>query len=80
MPNVLDVISEKTICYNQVKTTTSFRSCKNQNFFKIYHNLNCKSNFLIYQMECALSKVQYVGKSEKSFNFRLNKKKKNQNW
>ena len=32
----------------------------------------CKSEYVIYLMECILCKIQYVGKAETAFNLRLN--------
>ena len=36
------------------------------------HEVNCSTVYVIYLMECTLCKKQYVGKSETSFNIRLN--------
>ena len=38
---------KNTMCCRQIKTTTSIISYENKNTFKIFHNLSCKSNFLI---------------------------------
>ena len=32
----------------------------------------CKSEYVIYLLECILCKIQYVGKAETAFNLRLN--------
>ena len=40
--------------------------------FKIFFKLNCKSEYVIYLMECILCKMQYVRKAETAFNLRLN--------
>lgn len=34
-----------TMCCRQVRTTPSFRSCNNENIFKIFHNLISKRQF-----------------------------------
>ena len=47
--------------------------------FNIFHKLTCKSQCVIYLMECILCKIQYVRKSETSFNLRLNNHKKHVN-
>ena len=38
----------------------------------IFHNLNSKSDLLIYLMECRIFYIQYFGKSETELNVRLN--------
>ena len=55
---------------------TSFKSNQTNRVFKIFHNINCKSTFLIYLLECNICNIQYVGKSETTFNIRLNNHKK----
>ena len=40
--------------------------------FDACFNLNCKKEYVICLMECILFKIQYVGKSEISFNLWLN--------
>ena len=44
--------------------------------FNIFFKLNRKSEYVIYLMECILSKMQYVGKAETAFNLRLNNHRK----
>ena len=44
--------------------------------FNIFFKLNCKSEYVIYLMECILCKMQYVGKAETAFNLRLNNHRK----
>ena len=56
----------------QVVSTTSFKSNQTNCVFKIFHNINCKSTFLIYLLECNICNIEYVGKSETTFNIRLN--------
>ena len=41
-----------------------------------FFNLNCKSEYVIYLMECILCKMQYVWKAETAFNLRLNNHRK----
>ena len=46
---------------------------ENRKTFKIYHNVNFKSFYVIYLIECILSHFKpYVGKCETIFNLRLN--------
>ena len=59
-------------CKQFVIDTTTFQSYQTQQLYTIFHKLNCKSKFIIYLMECALCKIQYVGKAETAFNIRLN--------
>ena len=39
---------------------------------KIFHNANCRTEYVIYLIECAICNLQYVGKNETPFNIRLN--------
>ena len=43
---------------------------------KIYHRVNCKSIFIINQLQCSICNIQYFGKSETPFNIRLNNHRK----
>ena len=40
--------------------------------FNIFQNLTCKSQYVIYSMECILCKIQFAGKPKTPFNWRLN--------
>ena len=44
--------------------------------FKIVHDLTCKSENLIYLLQCQICKLQYVGKSESTINIHLNDHRK----
>ena len=66
----------RTLCCKQVVSTTSFKSNQTNRVFKIFHNINCKSTFLIYLLECNICNIQDVGKSETTFNIRLNNHRK----
>ena len=66
----------RTLCCNQVLTTNTFMSQQTKRTFNIFFNLNCKSEYVIYLMECILCKMQYVGKPETAFNLRLNNHRK----
>ena len=63
---------KNSLCCKQVIKTSEFTSQITKENFQIYHELNCKSKLLIYLMECVICKKQYIGKSETSFNIRLN--------
>ena len=65
-----------SLCCTQVLNTQTFMSQQTKITFNIFHNLNCKSQYIIYLMECILCKIQYVGKSETPFNLRLNDHRK----
>ena len=41
--------------------------------YQIFHQLNCKSSYIIYFLKCQL---YYIGKSETEFNIRLNNHRK----
>ena len=68
--------NNRTLCYKQIVHTTMFRSNQANRIFHIYHNLNCKSKYVIYLLECTKCKIQYVGKAETEFNIRLNNHRK----
>ena len=68
--------STRTLCCKQVVSTACFKSNQTNRVVKIFHNINCKSTFLIYLLECNLCNIQYVGKSETTFNIRLNNHRK----
>ena len=57
-----------------VVNTNTFKS--NQKVFNIYHTITSKNQWVIYLLECILFNLQYVGKSETSFNIRLNNHRK----
>ena len=42
----------------------------------ICHKISCKSNYVIFLLECLLCKIQYAGKSETPFHIRLNNHRK----
>ena len=65
-----------TVCFNQVLTTNTIISQQTKRTFNIFFNLNCKSEYVIYVMECISYKMQYVGKVETVFNLRLNNHRK----
>ena len=65
-----------SLCCTQVLNTQTFMSQKTKRTFNIFHKLPCKSQYVIYLMECILCKIQYVGKSETPFNLRLNNHRK----
>lgn len=56
------------ICCRQVKITTSFKSQQSNKTWKIFCNVNCKTEYGIYLTECTLCNLQYVTKNEKPFN------------
>ena len=62
------------ICCQQVLKTSTFTSYRTGETFRIFHQLNC--NLLIYLLQCRICQLQYVGKSETSFNIRLNNRRK----
>ena len=61
------------LCCNQIENTRTFCSRRTNKEFQIFHRVNCKSNFIIYLLECTKCRIQYVGKSERPMNIRLNK-------
>ena len=67
---------QQNLCCKQIVHTATFRSKQTNRIFHIYHNLNCKSKYAIYLLECTKCKIQYVGKAETKFNIRLNNHQK----
>ena len=68
-----------SLCCTQVFNTQTFTSQQTIRTFNIFHKLTCKSQYVIYLMECILCKIQHVGKSETPFNLRLNNHRKDVN-
>ena len=64
------------LCRKQVKQTKIFQSYWTKETFQIFHNLTCKSENLIYLLQCAIWQLQYVGKHETPFNISLNDHRK----
>ena len=65
----------------QLVNTNTFRSNQTKIvFFNIYHTITCKSQWINYLLECILCNIQYVGKSETSFDIRLNNYRKDVNY
>ena len=62
----------RSLCRLQIHNTHSFRSQQNGRICTILHQVNCKSDFVIYLLECKKCHIQYVGKAETDFNLRLN--------
>ena len=69
----------RTLCCNQVLTTKTFVTQQTKQTSNVFFNINCKSEYLIYLMECILCKMQYVGNAEAAFNRRLNNHRKDTN-
>ena len=57
-------------------TTNTLKSQQTKRTFNIFFNLNCKTEYVIYLMECILCKIQYDAKSGTTFNIRLNNPRK----
>ena len=69
--------TSQSLCSQHVHKTTTFTSTQTRETFTIFPQVTCHSNYVIYLLECIMSKIQYVGKSEASFNIRLNNHRKN---
>ena len=60
---------------------TSFKNSiqktkKTNKTIKFYHRVICKSSFVNYLLECYIWNIQYVGKSEITFNIKVNNHRK----
>ena len=64
------------LCCEQVKQTETFQSYRTKKPFQIFHNLPCKSENLLYLLQCLICQLPCVGKSETLFNTRLNNHRK----
>ena len=63
------------IC-KQVIDTKSFKSTETKPKFNMFLNTNRKSKWVLHLLESNLCKIHCNGKSEGSFNFRLNSRRK----
>ena len=54
--------SSRTLCCNQVIKTDHSKSNEANRTFRIFQKTTCKSNFIIYLLECDLCKILYVRK------------------
>ena len=69
-------VSNRILYYNQVISSSTFENYQTNKSYKIFHEVSYCSAYVMYLMECALGKKQYVRKSETSFNIRLNNHRK----
>ena len=60
----------------QVEKTNVFKSYKTGKTYKIFHQLTCKSQAIIYLLQCRICFIQYVGKSKTTFNLRFKNHRK----
>ena len=70
-------VTQDVIIYvvNKWKKQTSSKVIK-QEKHKIFHQLTCKSQGIIYLLQCRICFIQYVGKSEAIFNLRFKNHRK----
>ena len=63
-----------TRCFysQQLISTATFKTNQAKRTFKIYHEVNYKTSFVIYRLEYYIWKLQYVCNSETSIYIRLN--------
>ena len=50
--------NNRTLCCRQIIKTITFQSNQNKKNCTIYHNVNCKSKYTIYLIECTDCKLQ----------------------
>ena len=65
----------RSLSCKQVEKTTTFKSQQTSKIYKIFHNVNSASSYVLYLMECILCNKQYDDKAE-SLNIRSNSYKK----
>ena len=58
---------ENCFAWNKFQIFIIYMSQK-QESFRRYHNLSCKSKYLIYCMGCTLCQIQYIDKAKTPFN------------
>ena len=66
--------NQQTYAVSKFCTHYLLKAKSNENY--ILHDLNYKSELLMYPMECMICHIQYIGKSETEFNIRLNNHRK----
>ena len=66
----------KSLLCQQIIATTTLKSTQTKEKFNIYHKISCKSNYVIYLLECLLCKIQNAGKLETPFHIRLKQPQK----
>ena len=54
----------------------NIRKLQDRKTFQIFHNLKCKSENLIYLLQCRICQLQYIGKIETPFNIHLRNHRK----
>ena len=67
--------TSRSLCCQQVLKTTTFTSTQIRETFTIFRQATCHRNYVIL-LECIWCKIQYIRKSETSFNIRLNNHRK----
>ena len=60
------------MCRLQVDNTHLFRCQQNARIFTIFYQVNGKSDFVTYLLECRRCHIQYVVNDETDFNLTLN--------
>ena len=68
--------NSRTLCCKQIIKTEHFKINQTNRTFRIFQKTTCKSNFIVYLLECELCKIQFVGKAEIAFNIRFNNHRK----
>ena len=68
-----------SLCCAQIINAQKCMSQQTERTFNIYHKLTCKTQYVIYLMECIFCKIQYLGKFETASNFRRNNHTKDVN-
>ena len=71
------LVNNRTLGCKQVTNATMFRKSLTNRTFQIYHNLKCKSKYIIYLLECTECKMQYIGKAKTEFSIKLKNHQKN---
>ena len=59
----------------RINTGTSFTSRATGNTFELRHNMNCKSENLVYLITCKKCSLQYVGQTTQQVSKRMNSHK-----
>ena len=60
-----------SLCCTQVLNTQTYMSQQTKRTFNIFNKVTCKSQYVIYSMECISWKIQYLEKSETPFKIKI---------
>ena len=75
MADAAHVTAEKAQCRVIRSQPLDLLKITETKIFQNFYQLNCKSKFLVYLMECFFCKTKYLGKDETSLSIHLNNRR-----